>query len=191
MNVSTGWLPAGYGMRAPREEDAEAVVTLLRACDVAIFGEPDTDIKDVRDEWSTPGFDLGRDAWLIQGVDGAAAGLGWIRRRAEWDFDGDLRVLPGESVDSLAPLILEAIEGRARELATGAPQGVALCFFAASVETELRSMLERSGYDKARTYFRMRIDLPVPVGSDVFPFGDDRKRSYLSGETSLPPPGTG
>src|SRR3989442_11648832 len=41
MNLSTGQLPAGYGMRAPREEDAEAVVTLLRACDVAIFGEPD------------------------------------------------------------------------------------------------------------------------------------------------------
>ena len=69
-------------MRAPREEDAEAVVTLLRACDVAIFGEPDTDIKDVRDEWSAPGFDLGRDAWIIRRADGVAAAFGRIRRRA-------------------------------------------------------------------------------------------------------------
>ena len=44
-------------------------MTLLRACDVAIFGEPDTDIKDVRDEWSTPGFDLGRDERVGMRVD--------------------------------------------------------------------------------------------------------------------------
>ena len=74
MDLSTKELPAGHTMRAPRHEDAEAVVALLRACDVVIFGEPDTDIKDVRDEWAAPGFELARDAWILRGADGAAAG---------------------------------------------------------------------------------------------------------------------
>jgi len=55
-----------------------------------------------------------------------------------------------------------------------ASRGASLCFFAASVETELRALLELSGYDQARIYFRMRIDLPAP-----------------GGETSLPPVGVG
>jgi len=78
MDLSTRQLPAGYRMRAPREEDAEAVVTLLRACDIAIFGEPDTDIKDLRDEWSAPGFDLGRDAWIIHDAGGTPAGFACV-----------------------------------------------------------------------------------------------------------------
>jgi mycothiol synthase len=145
-------------MRAPRHEDAEAVVTLLRACDVAIFGEPDTEIADVRDDWTAPGFDLARDAWMIQRADGTAVGYAWFRRRAGLDFDSDLRVLPGEPLDSLALTMLEAVEARTLETAAG--KGALLCFFTGSVETELRALLERSGYREARTFFRMRIDLP-------------------------------
>jgi len=50
-------------------------------------------------------------------------------------------------VESLAPALLEAAEGRAREMAA-ASRGASLCFFAASVETELRALLELSGYDQ-------------------------------------------
>ena len=149
-------------MRAPRHEDAEAVTDLLRACDVAIFGEPDTDIKDVRDEWSAPGFELERDAWMIQSAEGAAVGFAWTRLKGARDFDGALSVLPGESVDALAPPLLHAVEIRAREMAAGAESS--LCIFAASVEAEMRSLLTRSGFHEARTYFRMRIDLTPAKG---------------------------
>ncbi len=170
MNPSMTRLPPDFAIRAPRQEDAEAVVALLRACDVAIFGEPDTDIEDVRDEWGAPGFDLGRDAWILHAPDGSAAGFASISaRRAKDDFDGAMNIRPGESVGALAPALLEAIEVRAGEKAAGGE--ALLCFFAASVETDLRALLERSGYREARTYFRMRIDLAVLDG----------------GKTSLPP----
>jgi mycothiol synthase len=145
-------------MRAPRHEDAEAVVTLMRACDVVVFGEPETDIKDVRDDWAAPGFELARDGWIIDREDGTALGFAWIHaRRPGSDFDGALYVLPGEPIDPIAPVLLGAVQARAREKAS--EPGATLCFFVAQVEAEMRSLLERFGYQEARTFFRMRIDL--------------------------------
>ena len=159
METHTKVLPPGFLIRAPRHEDAEAVADLMRACDVEIFGKPDTDINDVRDDWAAPGFELDRDAWIIHRNDGAAAGFASIRRKAESDLDGVLYVLPGESIGALAPVLLDASEGRARVMAAG--RDASVCVFAASAETQLRSLLERSGYGEVRTFFRMRIDLEV------------------------------
>ncbi len=165
MEITIMSLPAGLSIRAPRHEDAEAVAELLRACDVVIFGEPDTDVKDVRDDWAAPDFDLARDAWALCGEEGSILGFASLRSRERGkDFDGDIRIHPAEQVSALAPALLDAVERRAQELHS--PQGAWLCFFAASVETEMRSVLERAGYEEARTFFRMRIDLdPSEEGS--------------------------
>lgn len=164
MNPSTTSLPRGFAIRAPLREDAEAVVALLRACDIVVFGEPDTEIEDVRDEWEAPGFDLSRDAWLLHAPDGSLAGFASISaRRAKDDFDGAINIRPGESVDTLAAPLLRATEARAREMA--AAGSTSLCFFTGSVETELRALFERSGYREIRTFFRMRIDLPPAAGN--------------------------
>jgi ribosomal protein S18 acetylase RimI-like enzyme len=157
MDLSTQHLPPGYRIRSPVHEDAEAVTDLMRACDVVIFGQPDTDIQDVRNDWAAPGFDLGRDAWILHGRDGAAVGYACFNARRRDDYDGDLCVRPGESVDVLAPALVREVEDRARE-ASGGSQA-ALCFFAADPEAEMRAMLERAGYREVRIFFRMRIDL--------------------------------
>lgn len=49
------------------------------------------------------------------------------------------------------------IEARTLEKTKGA--AVDLSFFAAEVEAEMRDLLERSGYARVRTFFRMLIDL--------------------------------
>ena len=164
-------LPAGSTIRAPRASDAEAVTELLRACDVVIFGEPDTDVMDVRDDWASPGFDLDRDAWMLEGTDGALRAYAFVHARGEGDYDGLLYVRPGDSIPELAPVLLELMEKRTLEKTHGA--SVDLCFFTASVEVEMREMLERAGYAEARTFFRMRIDLsPASKESDGSPSGD-------------------
>jgi ribosomal protein S18 acetylase RimI-like enzyme len=174
-------VPSGFTVRAPRAEDAEGVADLHRACDVVIFGEPDTDVMDVRDEWALPGFDPARDAWLLHASDGTLRAYGSLRARAEGrDYDGDLRVLPGDSISALAPPLLAMIEARVGERA---PSGSALCFFTAEIEGEMRAMLQGAGYEDARTFFRMRIDLSpisrerpsLPQGIEIRPIrlGED------------------
>ena len=172
MDASTREGQASLTIRAPRPEDAEPVAELLRACDVVIFGEPDTDVMDVRDDWAQPGFTLERDAWVVTDAEGALRAYANVRAREEGrDYDGDIRVRPGDSVPALAPLLLERLETRVREKAPGA--GASVCFFTATVETEMREALERAGYEEARTFFRMRIDLPstgnreTPVPSTI------------------------
>jgi mycothiol synthase len=158
-----------FTIRAPRETDAEAVTELLRACDVVIFGAPDTDLDDVRADWSAPGFDLARDAWLLESREGALRAYAYVNARAEGrDYDASIHVRPGDSIPSLAPPLRERIEARTIEKTRGAP--VDLCFFAAEVETEMRELLERTGYARARTFFRMRIDLDsAPRQEPVLP----------------------
>ncbi len=143
-------------IRAPREADAEAVTELLRACDVVIFGAPDTDIDDVRAEWTAPGFDLARDAWLVETKEGTLHAYAYVSARAEGrDYDASIHVRPGDST-------LEKTKGGA----------VDLCFFAAEVEVKMRDLLERSGYASVRTFFRMRIDLgPAPPKKPSLPPG--------------------
>ena len=169
--MATPTIPSGDTVRAPHAEDAEAVAELLRACDVVLFGEPDTDVLDVRDDWSLPGFDLARDAWLHHGSDGSLRAYGCLRARDEGrDYDGDIRVRPGDSIPLLAPPLLERIEARVREKGAS---GAFVCFFAAEVEKEMRRVLEDAGYAEVRTFFRMRIDLTAASrGSDGSPAGD-------------------
>ncbi len=82
-------------IRAPREADAEAVTELLRACDVVIFGAPDTDIDDVRAEWTAPGFDLARDAWLVETKEGTLRAFAYVSARAEGrDYELDSLARP-------------------------------------------------------------------------------------------------
>ncbi|HZE20291.1 MAG TPA: GNAT family N-acetyltransferase [Candidatus Angelobacter sp.] len=163
-------------IRAPREADAEAVTELLRACDVVIFGAPDTDIDDVRAEWTAPGFDLARDAWLVETKKGTLHAYAYVSARAEGsDYDASIHVRPGDSIPSLAPPLLECIEARTLEKTKGA--AVDLCFFTAEVEVEMRDLLERSGYASVRTFFRMLIDLgsappkkpSLPPGIEIRP----------------------
>jgi mycothiol synthase len=144
--------------RPPRIEDAEVVADLMRACDVAAFGQPDTDVADVRDDWTAPGFELVRDAWFLEGPDGTATGFASVFDRAPGLFDGGLYVRPGASFPALGAVLLPAIEARAQEKASG--KTASLSFFVSTGEPEMREFLEARGYRQIRTYFRMRIDLP-------------------------------
>jgi mycothiol synthase len=170
------------------------VADLLRACDVANYGEPDTSIEDVRDDWCAPHFELARDAWIIQGSSPAPSGYAWLRvRRSGGDFDAVLAIRPGESIPALAPALLDAVESRARERSR--ESAATLCFFNASVEIAKRSLFERSGYHEARTFYRMRIDfdavseLPRPgaPGIEVRPLrvGTDDRVAHETIEESF------
>lgn len=157
---------------------------LLIACDVAVFGEPDTTLEDVRDDWGAPHFDLERDAWLVRGPDAAAAGYAWIRVRVPGsEFDADFFVRPKESVRAVGESLLTAIESRSRERATPAddatpPLVSVLC---PSADPAKRGLLERADYAPIRSYFRMEIRFaesphgvsrgPAPVAPRVLPRG--------------------
>ena len=58
-------LPDGYALRAPSQDDADAVGDVLLADQRADGVEPTLDAYFVRQVWSRRDFDLGGDAWVV------------------------------------------------------------------------------------------------------------------------------
>jgi mycothiol synthase len=61
--------PAGASLRHPTPEDEHAVVELLRTRERADLGREYETLDDLRAEWAIPGFDLSRDAWIVEDDD--------------------------------------------------------------------------------------------------------------------------
>src|SRR4051812_21198354 len=148
-------VPRRMEFRPPTDEDADAIVALLIACDIADFGRPDYDHDALLDEWATPGFDRGRDAFLADDAYGlllGTQGRAWVR--------------PSRRGAGLEDAVAEWLEVRARErvlphLDRQVPR----------TETHHREVLERRGYEPVRSYAELRI----PDGSVAsLPYGDVR-----------------
>jgi mycothiol synthase len=154
----------GMNLRAPEAGDAQAVLDLIVARDVADLGRPDYTLEDVQTDWAAPGIDLARDAWLVEDGNGL---LGY----ALLDDRGAalVTVPPASEGRGVGTALREAAEARALE------RGEALVrqFVAASNEAARTHLLD-AGYWPAFSYFRMRIDLadapPPPSDVPVRPF---------------------
>ena len=61
-------------LRSPLLADADAVLTLRVARDIADVGAPDITLEDVHEEWSRGDFDLAADARVVEAPDGRIVG---------------------------------------------------------------------------------------------------------------------
>jgi hypothetical protein len=54
-------------LRAPRRDEAEAVLAVIVARDSANIGRADYTLQDVLDDWDLPGVELARDVFVCRG----------------------------------------------------------------------------------------------------------------------------
>jgi mycothiol synthase len=144
-------------LRAPEQDDAPAVLELVVARDIADLGRPDYTLDDVRADWSAPGLELARDAWLVE-QDGDALGYALLDDRGA----ALVTVPPASEGRGVGTALREAAEARALE------RGEALVrqYVPTSNETARTHLLD-AGYWPVFSYFRMRMDLadaaPAPA----------------------------
>jgi mycothiol synthase len=151
-------LPTGYALRHATQEDAVAVAELVRAHDVADYGEPDFTVQDLLDDWMRPRFDLGQDSWVLHGPTGRIIGCAYLwEAQPDREFEGDAYVLPEYGGRGLGNRLLDLMEHRSREIADD--RAMSLGVFASSVNVDKRNLLERRGYTLGRTVVRLRADL--------------------------------
>lgn len=138
-------------LRPPTTADAEAVLELVVARDVADIGEPDFTLADVHADWSAPGVVLADDARVAEadGDGGGLAGYALLLRD-----DAVVLVHPRAEGRGLGTALREWAEARAAE------RGVAVLrqFVGGSAESSA-TLLERAGYEAVQRYYRMRVDL--------------------------------
>ncbi len=181
--------PAPSRIRAPQRADLAAVVDVLKACDVAETGRPDTAADDVAGDWDLNGFELSRDAWLAEAGDGRVVGYAYTGDQFRTgELEADVWVHPEHAEPELARRLLGLAERRARQIATGRGYATpALDVFCVSTNAVKRELLRERGFALRRTVIRMAVDLradldePVPpVGIDLREFrpGDDDPAMY-------------
>ena len=169
-------LPTGYLLRRPELADAQGIVALLNACDVADYGHPDSTLEDLQADWAHPRFDHARDAWIVVSPDRSIVGYAWAWARVPHvDVQADVYVLPDHREKGIEEVLIGLLEARGREHAAGAPAGAPTAAAAhialfAKPASGLATLLESRGYAHVRTYLRMTIDLktgyPAPAAPD-------------------------
>jgi mycothiol synthase len=142
-------------LRAPEPDDAHAVLELIIARDIADLGRPDYTLEDVRSDWTAPGIDLARDAWLVE-ENGAPLGYALLDDRGA----ALITVPPASEGRGVGTVLREAAEARALE------RGAAIVRqYVPAGNEAARSQLLAAGYWPAYSYFRMRrelADAPAP-----------------------------
>jgi mycothiol synthase len=166
-------------IRPATRGDGPEIVDLLRACDVAEIGEPDSTLEDLENDWSTEGFDLARDAWVAESRGGDLVGYAYAGDQFRTgELEADLWMHPSHREPELGGRLLGLAERRAAAIAVD--RGYAdpdLDVFCIAANRAKRDLLRRHGYALKRTVFRMTVDLehgaselPVPEGLEIRAF---------------------
>ncbi len=165
--------PAGYVLRRPSLDDADAVAALMRTIDVDRHGVSEAAVDHVRQEWALPRLSLEDDAWVVEDADGlvVAYGLCWMEAPPD-EAAAEQLVDPANRGRGLSGLLLDLCEARAAELARAAgPGGVMLGVWAHESDVRRLRLLESHDYRQERAFLRLERDLDDSLEDPVWPDG--------------------
>jgi ribosomal protein S18 acetylase RimI-like enzyme len=155
-------------LRHPTPGDADAVLAVIVARDVADLGRPDYTLEDLHADWTMPGVDPAIDAWVVQ--EGTRlVGYAFLDDRGA----ALISVAPDAEGRGIGTALREAAETRAIE------RGEALVRQYVPVANETaRALLLDAGYWPVHHYYRLRIGLaaapPPPREPNVRRFEPER-----------------
>lgn len=148
-------------IRSPKIDDAQSVYQLIVTCDIAEYGEPDSTLGDLLDEWSS--INLGRDAWLVYAQNELLVGYAAVF--AEGDhFMFDFFTHPDVGKGWLVIYLLERCEAHAKQLLLleGDEKFGKVRVIIPSVNESERELVQKAGYEINKYYFRMQIEMHEP-----------------------------
>ncbi|MHB8626189.1 MAG: GNAT family N-acetyltransferase [Aggregatilineales bacterium] len=167
-------LAPDFVTRSPTRDDAQAIVDLIVAHDIAAVGEPDFEMSMLMRDWNAPGFDLTKDAQIVVTPEGLIAGyesiLG-VLGDGRIQIDG--YVHPGYQGQGIGTYLLRWAETRARERIPELPDNVRVCTHAGIYGNApaMHDLFQNEGYSVVRRFWRMEIDLTEPPPSPKWPNG--------------------
>ena len=147
----TDGVPEGFESSRPHREEAGEVAALIAEIELAQEGEAETTIADLLEEWDA--MDTDRDAWLVR-EDGRLVAYGGLELHPRAVI-ADGFVHPGSTGRGVGRFLVRAMEARAREIdpAGRLESGVSLRDRAG------QELLESEGYEPARRFMRMVVEL--------------------------------
>jgi mycothiol synthase len=165
-------LASGYIVRHPAFADLNAVYELIRASEIAEFGEAEGfSLDELEGNWKE--LDLAQDAWVAIAPDRALAGYGYVLNRRHVRLDVEVYVHPAHYGRGIGTTLVRLAEARARGHVPLAPAGtrVVVNNWINALNAEARSLLEREGYTPVRYFFRMEITFGEEPPAASWPAG--------------------
>ena len=162
-------------LRNARLNDLEPVALLmLEVCthdgDASVASTP----EELLNDWQSPGFELGNDAWVVTTHDGRVVGYEELfNNYGHASLRGDGYVHPDFMGQGIGTAMLHALEARAREeMRLAEPElRVYVRNAMATGDTVARAMHATEGYRPVRFSWRMEITLKEAPPDPVWPQG--------------------
>lgn len=154
----------------PTQDSLDGALAVLQASEIAVYGESDWTAAELREEWDR--LDVERDAWLVE-VDGRIAGVAHLVEQKGGRYFGDAYVHPELAGRGVGRRLLDALEERVEELSPEWPDGERIVLEVAHLVGDDRApaLFAGRGFEYARSFFRMVIDVTEPQPDPVWPEG--------------------
>ena len=155
-------------IRQPTPADAQAVLDFMIACDIAFYGEPDSDLESLLDDWAN--IDLSQDAWLAFSPENQMIGYAAVQKAAQ-RFTFDQYIHPTLAPKGLTRHLLTQCEIRAREQLTDKKAEIPAVTYFPHVNLAAIHETEELGFKQFVSHFGMRISFTVPPPEPAWPEG--------------------
>lgn len=187
MPAGIGELPAGYRAVTPTMDDVSRATEFFNLVEISEWGMPDFDESEVEEEWAE--LDLEQSVVLVEDETGqiVASMTLILNDGVTWEAFG--YVHPNHQQKGLGSWIVGWSEGFAaqRKDEWRADYAITLLNYTSTINEPAHQLLAGAGYDVAKVFRRMRIDLAerpacveLPEGYAFRPFEQQRdQRAYF------------
>lgn len=155
-------------IRRPKNEDLAQVLALMQSCDIAEYGESDSDKEDLVFDWQL--LDLQQDAWLVFDPYNKLVGYAAVIPRRQ-DLQFDCYALPEWHDASLAQKLLTLCDKRGQTIAASRQEAVKVHMYIAHVNKRDNHIATQAGFQAGTYYFQMQMDLIGSLQEAVWPVG--------------------
>ena len=189
LSIDETQLDPSLRLRSVQWSDVEAVARLIYDVCAA---DGDTSVAITPDEliheWKNPGFDLTRDAFLVETGDGRIVGFEeFSDNHAHAILQADGYVHPEFKGLGIGTILMRTVEKRAREEMTLAEPDVRVSL-RSTIDTrdpDSHDLHRNEGYQPLRYHWRMEIILDGPPPEPKLPDGIEL-RPFIKGEHDIP-----
>lgn len=160
-----------WTLSRPEPTDLNEVVSLMRAYDVALSGEPDTDLEDVEHDWRQ--IDLERDAWLASSPDNSLCGYAAALPGPPGALRVDLYTSPHLLTAPLPALLLDCCHDRTAAISKRAsgPDVDRTLTYLLHLNEHYRDLFIDTGYEIHRMIYQLNVALTKKPDRPKWPAG--------------------